>query len=171
MIYRIAIYRTENGQRKFDHYATSEELNYLRVNADGKVEIIESADSRSELPSPNLPCFKTGEWVAEDDYYSGSIYSQWLDVSSTHEVEWGFVWHDGNVIYDNDIIARNYGNPKPIVRVVKRQDDPRFALFVARYISGETNSTHDINMHELNVYFNVIGNIHENPELIHEGER
>jgi len=160
MIHRIAIYRTENGQRVFDHYATPEEMKYLRVNAKGKVEkLIEEHDP---YPPMRPVLFPTKCWG------SGFNSVNWLNVSSTHEVEWGFVWRDGKVFYENDIIARNYGNPKPIVRVVKRQDDPRFALFVARYISGETNSTHDINMHELNVYFNVIGNIHENPELIAE---
>lgn len=142
MIYRIAIFEQVDGVWKFKRYATDEEMLYLRVNAKGKVE---QADVDTITPK---------------EFYG------WIDVSSTHEVEWGFVWHDGKVFYENDIIARNYGNQKPIVRVVKRQDDPRFALFVARYISGETNSTHDINMHELNVYFNVIGNIHENQELL-----
>lgn len=82
MIYRIAIYRYENGRRKFDHYATPEEMKYLRVNADGKVEQMDIEDLECDL---NLI-----------DSFNG-----WLDVSSTHEVEWGFV-QNNKPYYVND---------------------------------------------------------------------
>jgi hypothetical protein len=161
MIYRIAIYRSENGVRKFDHYATPEEMKYLRVNADGKVEIIESADSRSELPSHNLPCFKTGEWVAEDEYYSGSIYSQWLDVSATHEVEWGFVL-EGNKYFQNDIIYNKHDKNKYLT-IMWDADDCQFVI-------GESTDGYAGEMHLFNLpkWWTVIGNIHQHPELIAE---
>lgn len=82
MIYRIAIYRYENEERKFDHYATSEELKCLRVNADGKVE------------------------MADVDPYTPHEFYGWLDASSTHEVEWGFVWHDGKSSFMNMILSQ-----------------------------------------------------------------
>lgn len=158
MIYRIAIYRTENGQRVFDHYATPEEMKYLRVNADGKVEIIESADSRSELPSPNLPCFETGEWFADDDYYSGSIYSQWIDVSSTHEVEWGFV-QNNKPYYVNDRLESE--NEETIYYDTRHQG---FAIgcrwLELRGENGETEICCDV----CNIFDDcgkVIGTVHE----------
>lgn len=172
MIYRIAIYRYENGQRKFDHYATDEEMKYLRVNSEGKVEIIESAGYRSELSSPNLPCFKTGEWVAEDEYYHGSIYSQWLDVSSTHEVEWGCI-HEGKALYENDIVTAEY---------YLFQDEGKYNYHGLLYYDTESycmglgyvcvaNNKRGISDglgNSLYEFENLIllGNIHENPELL-----
>ena len=83
MIYRIAIYRHENGRRKFDHYATAEELKYLRVNAEGKVE-------RLHISTPTMGTDLVLRYEVK-----------WLDSSATHEVEWGFV-QNNKPYYVND---------------------------------------------------------------------
>jgi hypothetical protein len=78
VIYRIAIYR----DGKFDHYATDEELRYLRVSADGLVEGL-----CCNVNDNN--CITAYVWKPLGEY--------------THKVEWGFEI-DGKQYYENDIV-------------------------------------------------------------------
>ena len=137
MIHRIAIYRTENGQRKFDHYATPEEMKYLRVNADGKVE------------------------MADVDPYTPHEFYGWLDVSSTHEVEWGFV-QNNKPYYVNDRLESK--DEETIYYDTKHQG---FAIgcrwLELRGENGETEICCDV----CNIFDDcgkVIGTVHD-PEL------
>ena len=85
MIYRIAIYKDS----KFDHYAAPEEMETLRVNADGEVDALDAAIYKSDFANKDGIPFDIGEWAAEDEYYHGIIMGQWTNVSDTHKVEWG----------------------------------------------------------------------------------
>jgi len=82
MIYRIAIYK----DGKFGHYATPEEMETLRVNADGEVEAL----------------------AAHLNDYNQILGYCWKPVSDTHKVEWGV--HDPLAdpqkcrIYEYDIV-------------------------------------------------------------------
>jgi hypothetical protein len=137
MIYRIAIYCYENGQRKFDHYATDEEMKYLRVNADGKVD------------------------MADVDPYTPHEFYGWLDVSTRHEVEWGFVL-EGNKYFQNDIIYNKHDKNKYLT-IMWDADDCQFVI-------GESTDGYagEMRLFNLPEWWTVIGNIHQHPELIAE---
>lgn len=145
MIYRIAIFK----DGKFDHYATPEEMNLLRVNAAGEVEALDAAIYCSDFVDQSGTPFEISEWAAEDDYYHGDIKGQWSDVSETHKVEWGVYDPLADPqkcrIYENDIV-RDCGG------VVKAQYDIKNIIY---WMAEATIATED-----------VLGNINENPELM-----
>jgi len=72
MLYRIAIYHTENGKRVFDHYASDEEMENLKVSPDGKVWHYQIEEFIIN-PITGLPVYR----IINTDF------------SDTHEVEWG----------------------------------------------------------------------------------
>lgn len=144
MIYRIAIYK----YGKFDHYATPGEMETLRVNGNGEVEALDAAIYKSDFANKDGIPFKIGEWAAEDDYYHGIIMGQWTNVSDTHKVEWGVIDYQDdpqhNKLYEGDIIKD--GNKNSVI------DDIESAIY---WIKECTICPSD-----------VIGNIHQNPELL-----
>lgn len=142
MIYRIAVYR----DGKFDHYATPEELCLLRVNADGRVEALMVNGSLVTHP----PRFHLLDVELDDDGDTPmGVYGKWYDVSDTHKVEWGVYDPLADPqkcrIYENDIV-RDCGG------VVKAQYDIKNIIY---WMAEATIATED-----------VLGNIHENPELL-----
>jgi len=88
MLYRIAIYRIENGKRVFDHYASDEEMENLKVSPDGKVWHYQIEEFIIN-PITGLPVYR----IINTDF------------SDTHEVEWGTILKDYNLkLYENDLI-------------------------------------------------------------------
>jgi hypothetical protein len=167
MIYRIAIYRNDNGKMVFDHYATKDELYLLKVAPDGRV--FNMVQSRSSDP-PMRPVI---------DWYqiNNTIYSlEWQDVSETHRVEWGFTF-EGNQYFQNDILK---------VWITKCDDEQELNEFY--YAKIYYDHTYDCLMihdtcleydytfanYAIEWYNNsdsfdsweVSGNIHQNPELL-----
>jgi hypothetical protein len=141
MIYRIAIY----WGGKFDHYATEEELQFLRVNAEGRVEKLFWLGCYNEH-------YGKGAWI--DVRKDGT----WRDVSDTHKVEWG-IQHPLGVFYSNDIAKCKNGS---IGIVVVGSPDDFTLLFDTKNIGW----CHPVEgFHGGTV---TIGNIHENPELLEE---
>lgn len=141
MIYRIKI--VKDG--KFVRYASTEEMKYLRVNAEGKVEML----SITPLLATGYRENHTG-LIAFAEAEHG-----WNDVSSTHDVEWGMLTQDKDgkpiPIYDCDIyVDWNTGldgvSTNPSV----------FRLY------------RDYNNLHLDQFpiIEVIGNVNENPELL-----
>jgi hypothetical protein len=141
MIYRIAIYRNDNGKMVFDHYATNEEISILRINTSGKVEKLG---------------IKYWQYTVNNERL---IETYWYDVSSTHEVEWGFVI-EGNKYFQNDIIYNKHYKNKYLT-IMWDADDCQFVI-------GESTDVYVEEMYLFNLpeWWTVIGNIHQNSELL-----
>ena len=84
MIYRISIGKKEDGKWVRDHYATDEELHYLKIMPNGNVAQIFIGES---LVMP-LPNFHIIDVESEDGNDTFVVYGHWQDVSATHRVEW-----------------------------------------------------------------------------------
>ena len=94
MLYRIAIYKIVDGKRVFDHYASDEEMENLKVSPDGKVWHYQFEEFIIN-PITGLPVYR----IINTDF------------SDTHEVEWGFE-KDGKEYYENSIYR--HSNQKEI---------------------------------------------------------
>ena len=143
MKHRISIGTITSGEWKHERYATPEEMEFLRVSASGKAERL----SFNHFIS-------VGEFVG--DHCAKTLqFNGWQDVSDTHRIELGMETYDkhGNPldIYNGDIFVDwNTGIPdkcsKPVV----------FELFVH----------HDFVHPESFPMVEILGNIHENHELL-----
>jgi len=83
--HRIAIGKVVNGEWKFDHYATSQELELLKVSQDGRVfDMVQSRDNEPPL-RPVIDWYQI----------NNTVYTlEWVDVSDTHRIEWGMETND-----------------------------------------------------------------------------
>ena len=160
--YRIAIGKVENGEWKFDHYATENELTSLKPHTDGKI-YMRSVTNR----------WKQEGFMYDSPYCSTiSLFSGWQDVSDTHMVEWGCCYN-GMELYENDVVTAPY---YPL------QDDGKYnyhgliyydkdsLLFGLGYmlVDKSKRGISDGIGNQLSEYDELIllGNIHENPELL-----
>lgn len=150
MIYRIAIYRYENGQRKFDHYAAEYELETLRVNVNGTVQ---------EAVGVKRISGKLDGLV-------------WKDVSETHKVEWGCV-HEDKALYENDIVTAEYylfqDDGKYNYHGLLYYDEESYCMGLGYIcVANDKRGISDGIGNSLCEFEDLIllGNINENPELL-----
>lgn len=156
MLYRIRIMKEVDGKLEFDHYATDEEMRFLRITPDGMVEKI------SCLP------YNSG------DAYDSYIFFDYDDVSATHFVEWG-VSHDGIDLYDGDIVTAPYylfqDEGKYNYHGLIYYDEESYCIGL-RYVcvNKEKRGISDGIGNLLEEYHGLIllGNIWQNPELVEE---
>ena len=145
--HRIAIGKIIDGEWKHERYATPEEMAELKPKADGSGVVEYTRGFKNETETiPDGVEIISNRW---DEYF------YWQDVSDTHRIELGMETYDKHGdpldIYDGDIFVDwNTGIPdkcsKPVV----------FELFVH----------HDFVHPESFPMVEILGNIHENPELM-----
>lgn len=149
--HRIAIGTITSGKWKFDHYAGFTELKTLRVNQDGAVE---------------------RAFFGYGDGASGNIYGiVWQDVSDTHRIEWGCAMYFENNIYR----AKKHVSIGMSGWIVPKDTNifiyHRYNGFYVIFMDGTGMRQIDINTHnKWSDCFELIGNIHENPELLEAGK-
>ena len=145
MIYRIRIMKQVDGALVFDRYADSEDYRELKVNPEGKVFY---HNVYSYLRNP-----ETGEMGYEQ-------YEK--DVSDTHFVEWGLQ----SGVFENNLYK--------CIKSVSSYS-PQGTIFIVNFDEtlGEFYFSNDYDMvrlssiaNDANCYFEHIGNVWENPEMV-----
>ena len=150
---------------KFVRHASAEEMKYLRVNADGKVEQL-SVNHGMGICPPRFMVLRIylDSQIGDNSFIP--IYAQWRDVSDTHQVEWG-IEIDGKQYYHNDIFVSMYAltsnDPKGSKWIVECDENTGSFWFISEHNREIQFSVLYPNIDEM---LTVIGNINENPELL-----
>ena len=153
--YRISIGKVVNGEWKFDHYARGYEMEYLRPKAYGggveKISVEQVYDPRG----------------ADREDYIPRYDIEITDVSDTHRIELGCAMYFENNIYRAkkhvSIGVSGWRVPKDTNIFIYHRYNGFYVIFM-----DETGMCQiDINTHnKWSDCFELIGNIHENPELM-----
>jgi len=150
MIYRIALFK----DNKLIRYADANYMRYLRVSPSGRVQKIK-ASIFWKGEDVSSAYFKVLPVRSAHPATCAKVCCEWLDLSDTHKVEWGMLTSDKDSklipIYDGDIyVDWNTG-------IVSKPTKPEVFELFSFY-----NNLHPDQFPMVE----IIGNVHQNPELL-----